>query len=96
MASNWSKLDVHTITDTPHWGCRSISITLIVVYKELPTPTLKMANIGNLCRLRIVSLKRCSKQHDDGHQAIDGEQDIRRVGVATSVQVLPIKGIDDI
>ena len=93
MASNWSKLNVHTITDTPHWGCRSISITLIVVYKELPTPTLKTANIGILCRFRIVSLKRCSKQHDDGYQAIDGEQDIRRVGVATSVDVLAVIGI---
>ena len=49
-----------------------------------------------LRRFRIVSLKRCSKQHDDGYQAIDGEQDIRRVGVATSVEVLSIKGVDDI
>ena len=46
---NWSKLNVHTITDTPHWGCRSVSITFVVVYKELPTPTLKTANIGVLC-----------------------------------------------
>ena len=78
---------MHTITDTPHWGCRSISITLIVVYKELPIPTLKTANIGILCRFRIVSLKRCSKQHDDGYQAIDSEQDVRRVGIASRMNM---------